>query len=392
MEWPTSFALTLDRQIASAPIAWGDDTPMTPARFRTLPALAAALALGGAARAAEVAPTHDLPFPVGTPAVMPTLETVPVARAEDAADDPAIWVNPRDPALSAVIGTDKKGGLYVYDLAGKPLQFLPNGRMNNVDLRAGFKLGGRDVVLVTASDRTNKAIAILALDPDSRQLTDVADGVQESDLSDPYGLCMYRDRRSGQTYVFANDPTGLVRQWRLVATPAGKVRAEVVRSFALNSQVEGCVADDDNGALYIGEEDVGLWRFAAASKAGDKRRLVAAIRDNPKWKDDFEGVGLWAGKGGRGYLVVSSQGNNTYAVFERQGRNRYRGSFAIAPDPAKGIDGVSETDGLDVVSAPLPGFPRGLLVTQDGYNVSPSENQNFKFVSWADVAAQLKLD
>ena len=31
-------------------------------------------------------------------------------------DDPAIWVNPNDPAQSLVIGTDKdsSGGLYVY--------------------------------------------------------------------------------------------------------------------------------------------------------------------------------------------------------------------------------------------------------------------------------------
>jgi 3-phytase len=365
---------------------------MTPNFLRTFPAIVAVLVLSGAAGAAEVAPTHDLPIPEGTPTVTARVETVPVARPDDAADDPAIWVNPKDPARSAVIGTDKKGGLYVYDLAGQPLQFLANGRMNNVDLRTGFRLGGRDVVLVTASDRTNKAVAILTLDPETRQLTDVADGLQETELSDPYGLCMYRSRRSGETYVFINDPTGLVRQWRLAATPAGKVRAEVVRSFALNSQVEGCVADDETGALYVAEEDVGLWRFGAEPDAGDKRRMVAAIKDNPKFKADFEGVGLWAGKGGRGYLVVSVQGNNTYAVFSRQGRNRYLGSFAIAPDPAKGIDGVSETDGLDVTSAALPGFPDGLLVTQDGYNVSPSENQNFKFVSWTDVVTALELD
>jgi 3-phytase len=44
-----------------------------------------------------------------------------------------------------------------------------------------------------------------------------------------------------------------------------------------------------------------------------------------------------------------------------------------------------------VTSAPLPGLPSGLLVTQDGYNVTPSQNQNFKFVSWRDVAAKLGL-
>ena len=363
---------------------------MTSALFPRLAAFAASAALAGAATAADLNPTHDLPPPAGVPTVSPVLETAVVEHPADAADDPAIWVNPKDPARSAVIGTDKKGGLYVYDLAGKVLQYLPNGRMNNVDLRAGFRLAGRDVVLVTASDRTNKAVAILTLDPETRQLTDVADGLQKSELSDPYGLCMYRSRKSGETYVFINDPTGLVRQWRLVATPAGKVRAEVVRSFALNSQVEGCVADDDNGALYIGEEDVALWRFGAEPGAGDKRVAVVRVTDNPALKDDLEGVGLWAGPMGRGYLVVSSQGNNTYAVFERQGRNKYVGSFAIAPNGA-GVDGVSETDGLDVTSAALPGFPTGLLVTQDGYNVSPPENQNFKFVSWAAVVAKLGL-
>lgn len=359
-------------------------------KFLRLGSVALTAMIASAAVAAEPVPTADLPPPAGVPLVSATVETVPVARAEDAADDPAIWINKANPAKSAIVGTDKKGGLYVYDLEGKPLQFLANGRMNNVDLREGFKLGGKDVILVTASDRTNKAIAIVTLDPETRQLTDVADGLQKSDLSDPYGLCMYRSRKSGETYVFVNDPTGLVRQWRLVATPAGKVKAEVVRSFALNSQVEGCVADDDTGYLYIGEEDVGLWRFGAEPNAGDKKRAVALIKDNPAWKDDFEGVSIYRQAGGRGYIVVSSQGNNTYAVFDRQGANRYRGSFAIAPN-GKGIDGVSETDGLDVSSGALPGYPQGILVTQDGYNVTPSENQNFKYTSWADIAAKLKL-
>ena len=98
------------------------------------------------------------------PMVRPTVETIPVANAGDAADDPAIWVNAANPAASLNIGTDKKGGLHVYDMQGKSLQFVPDGKMNNVDLRDGFKLGGERVVLVTASDRTNKAVAIYRLD------------------------------------------------------------------------------------------------------------------------------------------------------------------------------------------------------------------------------------
>ena len=63
-----------------------------------------------------------------------TVETEPVPSGGDAADDPAIWVHPSDPAESTIIGTDKQGGLVVYDLAGKQLQYLPDGKMDNVDL------------------------------------------------------------------------------------------------------------------------------------------------------------------------------------------------------------------------------------------------------------------
>jgi 3-phytase len=62
-------------------------------------------------------------------------------------------------------------------------------------------------------------------------------------------------------------------------------------------------------------------------------------------------------------------------------------------DADGGIDGVSETDGLEVTSAALgPAYPGGLLVAQDGRNIAPAQRQNFKFVSWADIARVLELD
>ena len=56
---------------------------------------------------------------------------------EGTADDPAIWVHPTNPALSVVIGTNKRteGGLHVFDLNGVQLQFVSGGKHNNVDLR-----------------------------------------------------------------------------------------------------------------------------------------------------------------------------------------------------------------------------------------------------------------
>ena len=39
-----------------------------------------------------------------------------------------------------------------------------------------------------------------------------------------------------------------------------------------------------------------------------------------------------------------------------------------------------------------PKFPQGLLVVQDGRNLAPRERQNYKFVSWKDVAESLGLE
>jgi 3-phytase len=108
---------------------------------------------------------------------------------------------------------------------------------------------------------------------------------------------------------------------------------------------------------------------------------------------DIEGVSIWRGKDGRGYLVLSNQGADNFAVYRREGDNAFVGIFHVVADPERGFDGVSETDGLDVTSAALgPRFPEGLLVAQDGRNLSPRERQNYKYVSWRDIAEALGLD
>ena len=73
------------------------------------------------------------------------------------------------------------------------------------------------------------------------------------------------------------------------------------------------------------------------------------------------------------YLVVSSQGDNSYAVYDTTS-NAHLGSFRVGNHPQ--IDGTSETDGIAVSSVPLPGFPHGLLVVQDGENAGG--NQEFQ--------------
>jgi 3-phytase len=91
--------------------------------------------------------------------------------------------------------------------------------------------------------------------------------------------------------------------------------------------------------------------------------------------------------------VVSNQGADNYAVYRREGNNELVGFFDVVANDALGIDGVSETDGLAVTGSSLgTAFPHGLLVVQDGRNITPAERQNFKFVPWQDVIRALELD
>jgi 3-phytase len=322
--------------------------------------------------------------------VQPRVETEPAASYGDAADDPAIWTDPADPARSVVIATDKKLGLNVYDLSGNLLQTLADGRMNNVDVRDGFMLGGRPITVVAATNRTTKSISLYRFDPAARRLSSIAAGVLPSGFADPYGLCMYHSRKSGAFYVLANDSVdGKVRQWKLVERD-GRVVIEPVRDIDVGSQAEGCVADDELGHLYVAEEDVGLWKYGAEPDSGDRRAAVDTV-DQGNLKDDVEGVSIYYGANGGGFLVVSNQGEDNYAVYRREGANEYIGKFHVVANSEFDIDGASETDGLDIVSTPLGSqFPAGLLGVQDGRNLLPAARQNFKYVSWQDALQALQ--
>jgi len=341
-------------------------------------------------------PTHNSYDPTQVVAaevaiVSPSAQTEPVASYGDAADDPAIWIHPDDPALSIFIGTQKQRGINVYDLSGKLLQSRRDGRINNVDVRYGFMLGGAAVDLVTASNRTNQSISIWKVDPRTRTLVAIADGVIPTQMGDPYGQCMYKSAKTGEYYVYINDTDGLVKQWQLVDAGNGKVGANLVREFSVGSQTEGCTADDETGDLYVGEENVALWKYSAEPDGGNTRTMVDSIAEG-NLTDDVEGVAIYYGPNGTGYLIASNQGADNYAVYERQGDNKFLGHFHIVADEATGIDGASETDGLDVTSANLgPAFPHGALIVQDGRNISPLARQNFKIVPWERVAEALGL-
>lgn len=328
-----------------------------------------------------------------TVTVSANVETDPVSTFGDAADDPAIWVHPVNPKLSLIIGAQKKHGVEVYDLSGNTLQSRADGRINNIDLRSGFLLDGEEVAVVTASNRSTDSISVYVVDPETRTLVESADGVIPTGMVDPYGMCMYQSAGSGETYVFINDTDGIVKQWQLADVGGGKIGATLLREFSVGSQTEGCVADDETGDLYIGEEDVAIWKYSAEPDGGEGRVLVDSTDENGNLTDDVEGLSIFYGENGGGYLVASNQGADNYALYERDGDNEFIGHFHIVADEATGIDGASETDGLDVSSADFgPGFPGGLLVVQDGRNISPDDRQNFKLVPWQRISDAMGLE
>ncbi len=314
--------------------------------------------------------------------VVPAVETDPVPSIGDAADDPAIWVHPIDPSLSLLLGTDKRGGLAVYDLAGRQRQYLPDGQLNNVDLRYGFPLGGAEVTLVTASNRSDNRIAAYRIEVGTRTVVPVPrEGLQLS--FSVYGACMYHSPVTGQFFTFITSQGGRVEQWALSDDGLGQVTGQLVRSFAVGSQTEGCVADDDRALLFVSEEAVGIWQYGAEPGDGNQRVQVDSTGPGGHLAADVEGLALYRTAGGGGYLIASSQGKSEFVVYDRQPDHRYVVTFQV--QAGDGIDAVSGTDGIEVASAALgAAFPYGVFVAQDGRN--DEANQNFKLVSWQVIA------
>jgi 3-phytase len=319
---------------------------------------------------------------MGDPAVTVTAraETAPVGTTnEDAADDPAIWRNPADPAASLIVGTDKKGGLYVYDLAGEQKSFLPAPGLNNVDLVT--LPDGK--VLVIASDRNDLATAHLflaELDTASAALTFVER--IEVGPGEGYGICTGPVEAGGSFDVYSAPKNGVIYRTELRQGANGWNRG-TERLNAVSSQPEGCVHDHRSGILYIGEEAAGVWAMDGKAQDGEKR-LVAATGTG-MLVADVEGLALAPEGTEDGYLVASSQGDNAFAVY-RLPDYAPLGRFRIA---AGAHGSVEETDGIELDPRSFgPQFPAGLFIAQDGIN--PPNAQNFKLARWDEILAALE--
>ncbi|GIF09530.1 phytase [Actinoplanes siamensis] len=350
------------------------------------------------------------------------------------ADDPAIWVNQANRARSLVIGTAKNGGLRVYDLTGREIQSIATpegGRFNNVDLISGFTLGEQRVDLAVVTDRGLDKLRIYRISPAG--LTDVtsadapllfARGQAEVEgQATGYGLATYDryavvsrrhstrlgifrlEEKQGRVTYRTSDTLDLPSSFRL---PNGGTWSPC-QEPGEGPQVEGMVVDAEAGVLYAAQEDVALWRInLSGGTFSSIPRIVERTREygvpatwnavtgecDPDSTDDpglggriaadVEGATIYSAGRRDGYLIVSSQGDSRFYVYDRR-TNRPVTLFTVADGPR--ADGVQHSDGAAVTSVALPGYPKGLLVVHDGENTPDGgrTSTNFKFIDWRSL-------
>ena len=338
--------------------------------IRSLFIPAIALSLFACATAPEILPFDVQPIPA-------VLETAPMVGIGDRADDPAIWVTDSEDQPSLILGTNKDEGLHVYNLAGEEIQFLDVGAINNIDLRGRYGVASND-------ERNTLSWFVVTRTPEA-PLLHIGDTAVET--IEPYGVCLGRDDNGLVAAV--SYKTGQVEFWRADQRKDADIAAKLERSITLPSQLEGCAFDESQGLIFIGEEAFGLWAFAYADASAEPY-IVDRIEDANGLVADVEGVSVyWAPDGG--FLIASAQEADRFVVYDRLPPHAPRGIFSVVKSSDGAIDAVSHTDGLDVVSAALPGYPGGLLVVQDDGNPQSGVDQNFKLVDWSDVVNALDL-
>lgn len=330
--------------------------------------------------------------------IKPSAETPQVVTKGDAADDPVIWLNNLSTSNSLIFGTDKKSGVYTYDLDAKKIGYTKLGNINNIDLRSVNLDEIGNYTFIFASNRTTSTLdlwiyedkAMDALAKSKNFNIEKNPSFKGSANMIVYGVCAGYDQEFGIVAFITEDEGSRVQMWSY-----SESGLSLLKTFnnANAVQSEGCVYDDENRTLLISEEqDRGILRAYKINSSLDFSNPTIIDSRSGNIDDDPEGVTIYKTSTNDGYILLSSQGDNSFNVYNRTEPYNYLGSFKIGHSGT--IDNVNDTDGIDVVSARLNNkYPKGLLVVQDGTNDGKKivKRQNFKYVSFEEVIKALDL-
>ena len=321
--------------------------------------------------------------------INPKQETDPVFSSGDAADDPAFWYNKKDPSKSVIFGTDKKAGLHSFSLNGKRMQFIPSGKINNIDSRSGYSFGAKNFSILAGSNASNNSIIIYLINEDGI-IEKLNENQFKTELEGVYGLCMYNSSKSKATYIFVSDAiTFTINQYRVLNF--FPIKTQLVREIKTDSTSEGCVVDDESGILYFAQEDENSGVYYVDAEPKDNEiKIIDSIKENGgQINGDTEGLAILNHPEGK-LLIASSQGSSDFTVYSLSNKNKFIGRFSIVKDNK--IDGVSRTDGIEIYTGYInEDYEFGILIAQDDLNMATFDldgvslqakkiNQNFKLV------------
>ncbi|MDI9867090.1 phytase [Flectobacillus sp. DC10W] len=306
-------------------------------------------------------------------------------------DDPAIWINPKNPSKSLIIGTDKNqdGALFVFDLQGKiQSEKVVRGlkRPNNVDIEYGLKIGGKKVDIAVTTERMNYQLRIYSL-PDMKPIDNggipMFEGETGTEFRDLMGIALYKNSK-GKIYAMVgrkNGPTtgGYIWQYELSDNGKGQVKATFIRKFGIYSgkkEIESIAVDDALGYVYYSDEGVGVRKYYAEPSKGDQQLALFATKG---FSEDHEGISIYQTSARKGYILVSDQGSNQFHIFPREGsvQNPHEHpELKVVKVEAK------QSDGSDITATPLnKTFKKGLFVVM-------SDDKTFHFYRWEDIAGK----
>jgi 3-phytase len=317
----------------------------------------------------SVACAHTATVTPSTQALRPTVVT---AQVSEDSDDPAIWIHPTDPSKSLILGTDKGGGLYTFDLDGKILADRTKtglSRPNNVDIEQGVTIGGRTLDLAIVTERDGGRVRVYSL-PEVKEIDNAGIEVFVGDapeLRKPMGVALYHRPSDGALFAIVSRKTGpsdgYLWQYKVEGDGNGGVKLTKVRQFGAFSggegEIEAVVVDDDAGYVYYSDEWAGVRKYAADPDAADANRQLATF-GTQGFKEDREGISIYKTGASTGYILVSDQQANLFRVFPREGTSKGPHDH---PEIAALPVSTQESDGSDVTNVPLGArFPRGMFV------------------------------
>jgi 3-phytase len=297
--------------------------------------------------------------------VKPRVVSVPVKHDSD---DPAIWVDRKNPVNSLVLGTDKDadGALYVFGLDGRArTERVVRGlqRPNNVDIAYDVMLGGRKVDVAIVTERLAHRLRVFTL-PDMVPVDGGGIPVFESERArDVMGIATYTHPVDGALFAIVSRSNqfapseGYLHQYRLVDDGTGTLRGVFTRAFGEWSgrkEIEALSVDAVSGRVYASDETFAVRVYAADPRIEVGQQELARLGETG-FARDHEGTAVLRRPGEVPLLFVSDQQAGELRV------------FAVPDGAAPSYFGrirysATETDGIDLTATPLPGFPGGLAV------------------------------